>query len=55
MSYYFCMKPGNTSEDFERFLNDVSVPRVNYKNVKNCGGVLNEFELLRTLKVDAKQ
>ena len=36
--------------DCERFLNEVSVPKLNYKEAKICEGHLNELELLKALK-----
>ena len=40
----------NTSEDCERFLNEVSVPKLNYEDARICEGDLNELELLKALK-----
>ena len=40
----------NTSEDCERFLNEVSVPKLNYEDARICEGDLNELELLKDLK-----
>ena len=40
----------NTSEDCESFLNEVSVPKLNYEDAIICEGDLNELELLKALK-----
>ena len=40
----------NTSEDCKRFLNNVSVPKLNIEDARICGGDLNELELLKALK-----
>ena len=40
----------NTSGDFESFLNEVFVPKLNYEDARICEGDLNEFELLKALK-----
>ena len=40
----------NTSEDCERFLNEVSVHKLNYEDARVCVGDLNELELLKALK-----
>ena len=40
----------NTSEDYESFLNEVSVPKLNYEDAMICEGDLNELELLKALK-----
>ena len=40
----------NTAEDCKRFLNEVSVPKLNYEDVRICEGDLNELELLKALK-----
>ena len=41
----------NTSDDCERFLNEVSVTKLNYEDARICEGDLNEFELLKALKL----
>ena len=40
----------NTSEDCERFLNKVSVPKLNYEDARICEVKLSELELLKGLK-----
>ena len=40
----------STFEDCERFLNEVSVPKLNYEDARICEGDLNELELLKALK-----
>ena len=40
----------NSSKDYERFLNEVSVPKLNYKDAKIYEGDLNELKLLKALK-----
>ena len=40
----------NTSEDYESFLNEVSVPKLNYEDAMICEGDLNELQLLKALK-----
>ena len=40
----------NTSEDYESFLNDVFVAKLNYEDARICEGDLNELELLKALK-----
>ena len=46
----FKNKSSNTSEDCKSFLNEVSVPKLNYEDAMICEGDLNELELLKTLK-----
>ena len=40
----------NTSEDCKRFLNEVSVSKLNYEDVRVCEAELNELEMLKALK-----
>ena len=40
----------NTSADYESFLNEVSVPKLNYEDAIICEGDLNELESLKALK-----
>ena len=40
----------NTFEDCKRFLNEVSVPKLNYEDARICEDDLNELKLLRALK-----
>ena len=40
----------NTYEDCESFLNEVSIPKLNYEDAIICEGDLNELELLKALK-----
>ena len=40
----------NTSEDCERFLDKVSVPKLNYEDARICEVKLSELELLKGLK-----
>ena len=40
----------NTSEDCERFLNKVSVPKLNYENARILAADLTKIELLKALK-----
>ena len=40
----------NTSEVCDSFLNEVSVPKLNYEDARICKDDLNELELLKALK-----
>ena len=40
----------NTSEDCERFLNEFSVPKLNYEDARIREGDLNELELLKVFQ-----
>ena len=47
---FFRNTSANTSENCNSFLNEVFVPKLNYKDARICEGVLNELELLKALK-----
>ena len=40
----------NTSENCKRFVNVVSLPKLNYQEARICQGDLDETELMKTLK-----
>ena len=40
----------NISEDCKRFLNEVSIPKLDYEDARICEGDLNEVKLLKNLK-----
>ena len=46
----FINTSANTFEDCKRFLNEVSVTKLNYEDDRICEGDLNELELLKALK-----